>query len=136
MGSRWPLAGSTVTAEVAVVWGATSGDAALVVAGDGGYIGLMADSYAMGVARDLGAGFEWMCDPCTLYSPAEHRFWRIRAEAGELRFQVSELGSLWQDLLPPQPVPGGDHEVVMWSECGGTDQVTLSVGRLTVECSE
>lgn len=130
----WPLAGMTATADLSVAWQG-NGDAALLVTGAEGYIGVYADSGTIGAARDLGDGFELLCpgDPCpTTYSPALHRYWRVREAGGELHFEASDGVRGWVELAAPQPAPAGEHSVLLWSECADANRVTATVERVTV----
>ncbi|HEU5059237.1 MAG TPA: hypothetical protein VFU21_22045 [Kofleriaceae bacterium] len=131
---EWELSGLTVTADLEVFWsGNGNGDAALVMSRATESVGIIADSgFITGIAGDV-----YVCSPETCdrtYSPADHRYWRIREAAGELNLEASDGGGVWIAVAPPQPTPPGEHVLLFWSECGEQNLTTLFVQNVSVEC--
>lgn len=129
-----PLTDLRATAEVSVAWEGNA-DAALVVAGPAGYIGIYVDSGLLGVAVDLEDPFAVLCPgDCPAYDPVEHRFWRIREDDGQLHFETSSAGGTFDELVPPQPVPAGDHVVLLWAEAGAGNRVVSTIRHVFTGC--
>lgn len=67
---------------------------------DDDYFDLVIDSGYLHAARKPAFGERVvLCAPgCSLYDPARHRFLRMRAAAGEVRYQVAADGDGWTDI--------------------------------------
>jgi hypothetical protein len=131
-----PVDGLSATADIAVTWNGMA-DVGFVLSRLEAYIGVYADSGLIGVARDVGNGFEWGCGEgqCQPYDAGLHRFWRLRAVDGLLHLETSADGTGFTELVEPQPVPAGDHLLVLWAEAGAGNQVVSRVRRVHTSCS-
>lgn len=106
---------------------------------DDDYFDLVVDSGYLHPARKPAFGeLVVLCAPdCPLYDPARHQLLRMRAAAGEVRYQVSADGDSWSDIASAPLVdlayrsvafayavsPGESNLSVSemeWAQCGGS----------------
>lgn len=122
-----PVAGTRLTARLSA--DATEGEVGLELNDGEGSLGMMVRDGQFHVEH-AGTGFQdAVCDRCRAYDPAQHVYWRLRAEGGTVHAEISADAVEW-DQLGSMADPGGDHRAVAYAVAGGWDDARAQLDEM------
>lgn len=129
---RFAIAEQTIEADLEADPG-SGGDVFFGWLDAGQYLGIQAlsnGSMAV-VSGTLGGAQTPHCSGCDTFDPGVH-FWRLRPDAGRIRFETSVDGLLWTLLTTVDDLPFSDASPAFWAECNQTMTSAIAVDSVVV----